>query len=218
MIGFYNYTVILTYVSMISSFTGIIFAINNHFLAAIFCLIASGLCDMFDGMVARSCKTRSESAKAFGIQIDSLCDLICFGVLPAIFCYSITNAYTTSSIMTFIAAAVGALLVLCAIIRLAYFNVVEYERQQETTEVRKSYQGLPVTTVAIFLPILFSLRNLIGMDIFYIFVIILLLICAVCFVLNIKIMKLHKKGLIVISIIAIVMIIVLTLQGLNIIQ
>jgi CDP-diacylglycerol--serine O-phosphatidyltransferase len=203
---------------MISSFTGIILSINNHFLPAIFCLIASGLCDMFDGMVARSCKTRSESAKAFGIQIDSLCDLICFGMFPAAFCYSITKAYATNEALTYVAAAVGALLVLCAIIRLGYFNVVEFERQQATTEVRKSYQGLPVTTVAIFLPILFALRNYIGMDIFYIFVIVLLFICAVCFVINIKIMKLHKKGLIVMSIIAVAMIVILTLQALDIIK
>ena len=46
MIGFYNYTVILTYISMLSSFAGVILSINNQFLPAIFCLIASGLCDM----------------------------------------------------------------------------------------------------------------------------------------------------------------------------
>ena len=69
MIGFYNYTVILTYIGLVTTFFGITQAINGNFEVAIFCLIGSGFCDMFDGVIARSHKTRSESAKKFGIQI-----------------------------------------------------------------------------------------------------------------------------------------------------
>ena len=78
MIGIYNYTVVLTYMSLCSSVFGMTQAIHGHFKIAIFCLALSGLCDMFDGKVARSKKDRTDDEKAFGIQIDSLCDVVCF--------------------------------------------------------------------------------------------------------------------------------------------
>ena len=83
MIGFYNYTVILTYVSLIISSIGICFAGAGKPYLAIFCLILSGICDMFDGKIASTMK-RTRAEKRFGIQIDSLSDVICFGVLPAV--------------------------------------------------------------------------------------------------------------------------------------
>ena len=42
----------------------------------------SGFCDMFDGIVARTKKDRTDEEKRFGIQLDSLSDIVCFGVLP----------------------------------------------------------------------------------------------------------------------------------------
>lgn len=42
---------------------------------------------MFDGKIARSKKNRTDREKMFGVQIDSLCDCVCFGVFPAMICY-----------------------------------------------------------------------------------------------------------------------------------
>ena len=78
MIGYYNYTVVLTYISLASSVFGMTQAIHGRFKTAILCLAISGLCDMFDGKIARTKKDRTEDEKAFGIQIDSLCDVVCF--------------------------------------------------------------------------------------------------------------------------------------------
>ena len=85
MIGFYDYTVWLTYLSMLSGTAGIMLCLNGigHPYIGMFFLMFSGLCDAFDGKVARTKKNRTETMKKFGIQIDSLADLICFGVLPA---------------------------------------------------------------------------------------------------------------------------------------
>ena len=52
MLGYYNYTVILTYISLISSFSGMCFALNGSIKEALFCLLFSGMCDMFDGPIA----------------------------------------------------------------------------------------------------------------------------------------------------------------------
>ena len=74
MIGFYNYTVLLTYLGFSSSVLGIILAMTGHTFAAIFCLMFSGLCDMFDGKVARTKKNRTKDERQFGVQLDSLSD------------------------------------------------------------------------------------------------------------------------------------------------
>lgn len=160
MIGYYNYTVILTYMSLVSSIIGMFFAVGfggmeSHPEYAIICLMVSGLCDMFDGKVARTKKNRTENEKKFGIQIDSLCDAICFGVLPAVIGYSV-------GMKDWIDMPILALFPLCAVIRLAYFNVSEEERQKKTTEKRKVYEGLPVTSVALILPLIYSFRRDIG--------------------------------------------------------
>ena len=85
MIGFYDYTVVLTYLSLMSGATGIMLCLNGigHPYLGMFFLLFSGLCDTFDGKVARTKKNRTDQMKNFGIQIDSLSDLVAFGLLPA---------------------------------------------------------------------------------------------------------------------------------------
>lgn len=56
-LGFYDYTVVLTYISLGISVFGITMALEGNFRMAIFCLALSGLCDMFDGKIARTKKT-----------------------------------------------------------------------------------------------------------------------------------------------------------------
>jgi CDP-diacylglycerol--serine O-phosphatidyltransferase len=149
MLGYYNYTVILTYLGMLVSFTGIVSALQGNLQTALLCLMVSGLCDMFDGKIA-STRVRTASEKRFGIQIDSLSDLVCFGVLPAI----IVCQAATATLPVFCLA--GAY-VLCALIRLAYFNVNEEERQSQTQAARTVYLGLPVTTAALIVPAVYGL-------------------------------------------------------------
>ncbi|WP_461813002.1 CDP-alcohol phosphatidyltransferase family protein [Faecalimonas sp.] len=151
MIGFYNYSVILTYIGLISSIMGMIFTVNGHYKLAIFCLAFSGLCDMFDGKIARAMKNRTDDEKKFGIQIDSLCDVVCFGAFPVILCYCL-------GLKDIFGIAILAFYGTASVIRLGYFNVMEEKRQQETSEARKYYEGLPITTMAIILPIIYLLK------------------------------------------------------------
>lgn len=150
-LGYYDYTVILTYCGMLFAFFGILRVIGQDYWEAVVCLMLAGVCDMFDGAVA-STKERTDSEKRFGIQIDSLSDLISFGVLPGLFVYMISDKNA-------LVGMIAALFVLCALIRLAYFNVLEEERQAQTTESRKSYLGIPVTTIAILLPFVYMLYD-----------------------------------------------------------
>lgn len=146
MIGFYDYTVILTYLSMVSAVSGMYCAFTGHMHLAIFCLAFSGLLDAFDGKVARTKKNRTEEEKSYGIQLDSLCDVVSFGALPVVICYH-------SGMSDFIGMAILAFYCLAGMTRLAYFNVMEEKRQKETSENRKYYEGLPITSIAVILPL-----------------------------------------------------------------
>lgn len=153
MIGFYNYTVILTYLGVASALVGMGLSMQGQTFPAIICLMFCGLCDMFDGTVART-RERTEQEKRFGIQIDSLSDVVCFGVLPAMIGYSLGMKGT---VMT----GILVLYVLAALSRLGYFNVTEEERQAETTGKREYYEGLPVTSVALIVPVVYGFHRLI---------------------------------------------------------
>lgn len=148
MIGFYDYTVVVTYISLISSIMGMFFAIDGKLPLAVFCLAFSGLCDMFDAKIARTKKNRTDDEKAFGIQIDSLCDIVCFGIFPIILGYQLGMCKIYSLMILAFYGVAG-------VIRLAYFNVMEEKRQSETSENRKYYQGLPITSMSVIMPLLF---------------------------------------------------------------
>ncbi|MBR5272565.1 MAG: CDP-alcohol phosphatidyltransferase family protein [Clostridia bacterium] len=208
MIGFYNYTVILTFVGVISSLLGIASASLGFIGRAIIFLMVSGLCDMFDGRVART-RERNENEKKFGIQLDSLADIICFGVLPVVIGYAIlikkyisplttdwgeVKSLLVNPIPPVIKVAyiiISSLFVLAAIIRLAYFNVMEDERQQlEPSQPRKYYDGLPVTSVSLLLPIIYLLQKIEALqNYFHLIYMAALLIIAALFVIKIKVRK-----------------------------
>ena len=147
-IGYYDYTVVLTYSGMLLACLGIFLIMRNEYWQSLICLMAAGVCDMFDGTVAKT-KKRGEDEKRFGIQIDSLSDLVSFGVFPALFVYQISG---DSPVIGFISAAY----MLAALIRLAYFNVLEERRQREAPEQCSGFLGVPVTTIAVLLPVLYA--------------------------------------------------------------
>ena len=144
MLGVYNYTVILTYLGMATGFIGIVLAMDGGIKGALICLLIAGMCDMFDGKIASTLE-RTPQEKRFGIQIDSLSDLVCFGMLPAVITYVSCGRGAGIRILS-------ALYLLCTLIRLAWFNVDEEERQARENSERKAFLGLPVTTAALVFP------------------------------------------------------------------
>ena len=180
-IGYYNYTVILTYGSLLSAMIGILVCLNGigHPFYGVFFLLISGLCDTFDGRVASTKKDRSAKEKAFGMQIDSLADLVAFGVLPACIGMSMVKVsarfteiphirrveadepFILYPILFFL---IVLIYVLAALIRLAYFNVTEEERAASETGRRSSYTGLPVTSAALIFPTILLIQYLTNKD------------------------------------------------------
>lgn len=185
-IGFYNYTVILTYISLISSVLGITEAFHEDYKTAILCLAISGICDAFDGRVARRKKNRTEDEKDFGIQLDSLVDVICFGVFPALICYLL-------GVRGWLGLVILCFYCICAVIRLAFFNVLEGNRQKKEGGCNKTYRGLPVTTVAFILPVVFCLQFVLPGLAFLILLHVVMALIGILFVLDFRVPKLGFK-------------------------
>ena len=194
MIGFYNYTVILTYMSLISAITGMTFAHAGVFGAAIFCLALSGFFDMFDGKVARRKKDRTDDEKLFGIQLDSLCDVVAFGVFPAYLCCCMG----VQGRLGFLAIIFYAI---CGVIRLAYFNVIETNNFFSEEEHEKVYYGLPITSAAVIFPLVYLLKGIFTASAYNAILTVLLFGVGMLFISNFKLRKPSNKLLLLICVI-----------------
>ena len=204
MIGFYDYTLVLTLLSLVSAVFGMTQAIDGHAKIAILCLAFSGLCDAFDGKVARTKKNRTDDERSFGIQLDSLCDMVAFAALPAVICYLL-------GVRGYIGCIAISYYCICGIIRLSYYNVMEINRMQMEEPSQKVYYGLPITSITIILPMVFLLELVVPEDIFPVLLIAMLFVVGTCFILDFKIYrpgKLVLIGLVVVMavVIAVIMI------------
>jgi len=113
---------------------------GDNFYRAAIAIFFGTFFDAFDGRVARMTKTQSE----FGVELDSLADVITFGVAPAILVYK----WALSGLGTlgiFICAAYAS----CGAIRLARFNVLTHaEHENSPSGVSRYFVGLPIPLAA----------------------------------------------------------------------
>ncbi len=113
-----------------------------HFQHACWLILVSAILDGLDGTVARLTKT----ASSFGLNYDSLSDLVAFGVAPAFLMFAKLNRFDDSiefsRLTPRVADAVVALYAICGALRLARFNV------QVAHEEKHSFTGLPIPAAA----------------------------------------------------------------------
>lgn len=153
-LGVYNPSIILTYVGVFCALIGmgILLAggpwnsVDRLQLSMLF-LVCSGVCDLFDGRVARLCK-RNDTEKRFGIQLDSLADVISFVAFPACMLLFVTGFCAFGIV-------IACFYVFAGIMRLGWFNVTAEESGD-------NYRGLPVTFAAVVFPIFFVCLKLLG--------------------------------------------------------
>ena len=215
MIGYYNYTVILTYLSLVSAGLGITITLmgQGHPFLGTFFLLFCGLCDAFDGEVARRKKNRTEEEIKFGVQIDSLSDLVAFGVLPAVIGevlvwqnpeFNMIPRLHTGNMLDFVVPLLCFLImmlyVLMAMIRLAYFNVMEEKRQAEEGGKRRSYTGLPVTSASLIFPFVMLLQFMTPLDMTVVYYGVMVLV-GYLFVSKIEVKKPGVKGVVILCVI-----------------
>lgn len=104
------------------------------FVYAAYAILAAGICDALDGSVARLTHTQS----SFGVQLDSLCDLVSFGVAPAVLVYNFGLHHLTR-----LGFCVSFIYMACGALRLARFNV-----QSSLGKTNGNFTGIPIPMAA----------------------------------------------------------------------
>lgn len=194
MVGFFNYTVWLTYIALFSGSVGIFFSCSGNPLVGIICLSISGILDLFDGKVAKTKKNRTDDEKKYGIEIDSLTDLVCFGVLPCCIGYAFGMNH-------WVYCLVFGFFILCGMIRLAYYNVLEGHRQESGG--KPGFLGVPITTSSMTAPLVFIICKIIPSGQQYVFAG-YLVILGLLYILKIRLPKPNVKAAIILSIVLVI--------------
>ena len=178
----WNKSVILSYVGLVFAIVGMYICVTTgNILHALSCLIVSGVCDLFDGKIARMCKRAKDEIK-FGIQLDSLVDTASFVVFPIII-------LLTMGLTDWYQLPVLALFAICGIARLGHFNCLVEDSDKPVA----FYTGLPVTAIAMILPLLYLFSYIIPNNIYPIVLTILIGVNALLNILTIKVKK--PKGI-----------------------
>ena len=174
-------------------------------ISAPFSSCSAGFCDAFDGKVARTKKNRSQAERSFGVQIDSLSDLVAFGVLPAAIgngmlrrsaLMSLVHGTRWQTVLEIGLTALLILYILAALIRLAYFNVTEEERQRTESGARTHFTGLPVTSTALIFPFVLLLQYVIPSDVTPVYFA-TAAICAAAFLSPVQVRKPGLRGVLI---------------------
>jgi len=118
----------ITFLNIIFGSTAILYTINGNYKLAAILILAAVLMDGLDGRVARRLHTSSD----LGRELDSLCDIVSFGVAPAVLLYS----QVLSSNYGFLGLATFLIFIICGAYRLARFNVMN---------INEYFLGLPIT-------------------------------------------------------------------------
>jgi CDP-diacylglycerol--serine O-phosphatidyltransferase len=132
--GIYIIPSLFTCGNMSLGILSIFYSTNSDFIKAAWFLIGALACDIIDGRIARMTNTTS----SFGMQLDSLSDLVSFGIAPTVMMYMLTLKN-----MGAIGIAVAILFALCCALRLARFNVLA-----QSGEIHKHFVGLPTPAAA----------------------------------------------------------------------
>jgi len=199
MIGVFDYTSLFTFLGTLCGMFSIYFSLTGKLNYGVFFLLIAGFFDSMDGFVARSKKNRTEWEKKYGAELDSLSDVICFGVAPTMIAFQIANG-------NYVLEGLSFLYLLTAISRLAWFNVDEMERRKKEKTSRKYYTGLPVTPSSIIFPTLYLFHNIEYFSYLYIGV---LLIVAILQISKIQVPHLKWKGQLICTIYGITILILL---------
>lgn len=130
----------VTITAMCFGLSAIRFAQCNEWEYSVLCILVSALLDMFDGKIARFL----DQSSAFGLQLDSLSDLVCFGVAPSIVLYLSAMQQVGK-----VGWGICMIYAICCSLRLARFNVSHADSEQVSDLDRKYFVGIPAPAGAI---------------------------------------------------------------------
>jgi CDP-diacylglycerol--serine O-phosphatidyltransferase len=163
---------------LLSAVLAIYFAIVGNFPAAMIGLVWAVFFDWSDGNIARRMKDRTDEQRKFGGQMDSLIDIVSFGICPAVVLLSYGDFSPWFIPGAFLIAAAGVL-------RLSYFNVFGLAD-------KSSFQGLAIDNNGIFLVLIFVVNGFVNASSFTILLYITILALAVLNVAPVRTPKLSS--------------------------
>ena len=135
---------VVTLANIALGFLSIIAAADGRFEHAVYFMFAAGLCDMMDGRLARMLDASTE----FGMELDSLSDVVSFGIAPAVLVYlSVLREYGT------LGAMISVAYLLAGALRLARFNI------DEGPLAKVTFQGTPIPVAAGYVMSFIMVRN-----------------------------------------------------------
>ena len=204
MIGKWNRSVIATYVGMLFAVAAMVLTMANLYGYAMMCFMAAGICDLFDGTIARMCK-RTEEEKNFGIQLDSLVDVVSFIALPIVFVVKFSG-------VSWYAMAASVMYSVFGVARLAYFNVCQEENEDKDSPI-KYYTGMPVTYAALIFPAIYLLHVFLADKVIALLMCIVMEIMGLLFILKLKFIKPGKKGYVFLMLLAIALFVLYVIFG-----
>ena len=204
MIGKWNRSVIATYVGMLFAVAAMVLTMANLYGYAMMCFMAAGICDLFDGTIARMCK-RTEEEKNFGIQLDSLVDVVSFIALPIVFVVKFSG-------VSWYAMAASVMYSVFGVARLAYFNVCQEESEDKDSPI-KYYTGMPVTYAALIFPAIYLLHVFLADKVIALLMCIVMEIMGLLFILKLKFIKPGKKGYVFLMLLAIALFVLYVIFG-----
>lgn len=125
---------LFTLVNLFMGFSALVHIADGNYRKAAFLILIAGVFDMLDGVVARFLKATSE----FGVELDSLCDAVSFGIVPSFMLYNV-YFYQFNEIGILLASFPA----LAGVSRLARFNI-----QTVSFEDKQYFTGLPIPSGA----------------------------------------------------------------------
>lgn len=137
---------IFTLANLLFGFLALIWVIEGAYTLAAAMILLSVLMDSLDGKVARRLSVSSD----FGKELDSLSDLVSFGVAPAILTYQ-AILYTQPEYVKYAGLGIAAIFALCGAVRLARFNMMN---------ITTYFVGVPITFAGGFMALLMFFRTL----------------------------------------------------------
>ena len=141
---------LFTFISLTLGLTALKFAIENKWQISVSLVVFASFLDNIDGKIARLLKSNSN----FGVELDSLSDLISFGVTPAIIVYLWSESMAIQGMW-----AMVIFYAICSTSRLARFNVSSQENQSNLKKI-KFFSGIstPAAAGLTLLPLMFNFR------------------------------------------------------------
>jgi CDP-diacylglycerol--serine O-phosphatidyltransferase len=136
----------LTCCNLLCGCFGIVYCLENRNVPAAYFVWAAGVFDFFDGFAARWLKVTSPIGK----ELDSLADMVSFGLLPSLVMYKMIGATTANVYLPYVAFMIAV----CSALRLAIFNVDETQHH--------SFKGLNTPANTIFITALIFVTGDIG--------------------------------------------------------